>query len=160
MSIKKIERQGGNSGFRYVLNAALVSILGLFGISCEKIGDIINGGLVCMYGCPSSIFQVKGTIVDENDKPVKGIQVVGWHYAADTLHTDAEGIVLDEFQSSSRGLTYYIEDVDGEANGGKFAKDTVTDDEIHLKLIKSDSSNNPFGEKTFEATFKKSLKRE
>ena len=47
-------------------------VLGLLGFSCSD----INGETPDMYGTPITDYVVKGTVTDENQKPIKGIQVI------------------------------------------------------------------------------------
>jgi|GEM_PF-5026095 hypothetical protein len=163
MARRSFDGKARQSGFRYVLDAAVMAILGFFGISCSdgfRPFDLIDGGMRLMYGCPTSVYHVKGTVVDENDKPIKGIKIVGSQYAADTLYTDRNGSVKDEFNSLNGTLMYFVEDVDGPDNGGKFASDTIFREDFELKSLKTDYKKNSFGETTYEATFKKVLKKE
>ncbi|NLN99802.1 MAG: hypothetical protein GX125_06030 [Bacteroidales bacterium] len=113
-----------------VLFPALLAALGFS--SCDGAPWIMRAE----YGVPSCDFKFDITVVDEAGKAIKGIRVVpqgDFHiqkngtYVQDTLYTDAEGkagrsyehvLPMDEFKA-------LLEDVDGEANGGQFRKDSV-----------------------------------
>ena len=120
--------------------AALLAVLGF--ASCEKAIDVIDdGGGLCMYGQPHADFKAVGTVKDKSGKPIEGIRVAvqqhrhyensesviydqnDW-YDNDTLFTDVNGqyeLVRSVFDAPNR-VTVVFEDIDGEENGGEFAK--------------------------------------
>lgn len=77
-------------------NWFLISLLGLFGISCSMDKD--DDDLICMYGTPTALFTLKGKVVDTQNNPVQGAQIRitpeykehAW-MKADTVYTDNEG---------------------------------------------------------------------
>lgn len=79
------------------------------------------------YGTPVADYAVKGTVVDEDSKPISGIRVVrdnieGKSTDKDTTYTDANGkFSLDYMRTGGIGPDLKFEDIDGEANGGEFA---------------------------------------
>lgn len=110
--------------YNYISFAAMIlSLLG-FSTSCDKIGEVIGGGL-CMYGCPNADYEVSGAVSDEEGNPVEGIRVaIEWdrgdsYQQRDTLFTDEKGEYLMKMHQDAffQKVTAEFEDVDGEANG-------------------------------------------
>lgn len=151
--------------FFRMLFGGILSLLG-FG-SCDEIGR----EMVCMYGQPHADFTVKGTVTDEEGKPVEGIRTVidaylswtdgvGNHYReldyTDTLYTDSSGMVQRKtglFDKSS-DVTVTLTDVDGEKNGS-FEEKVM--EGLQMTQVKKgdDSWYNGAYELKFEATLKK-----
>lgn len=52
----------------------LFSLLG-FASACSDDDEQEQNGNLCMYGCPSVTFSVKGTVTDEAGRPIPGIRV-------------------------------------------------------------------------------------
>ena len=88
------------------------------------------------YGTPHSDFKEDITVTDENDRPVKGIQVVidrhpesKYRMYMDTLVTDASGkaqkVVSNDYEGVGPKVKVYFEDKDGELNGGSFIEDSM-----------------------------------
>ena len=90
----------------------------------------------CMYGTPNADWSVKGKVVDEQGKPVAGLQVVlGNQYEnseqviydqdywpLDTLKTGTDGIyAVDQSGFPLNYLRIDVHDIDGEAGGGEFS---------------------------------------
>ena len=61
-------------GWKYLLGGVL-ALLGFGGCNKEEIID--NGGsMLSMYGQPTAVFKMLGTVKNQSGKPVKGIRVV------------------------------------------------------------------------------------
>ena len=111
--------------------AMLLSLLGL-APACNIIAP-------CMYGSPNADWSVKGKVIDENGKPVGGLQVVidyndqeGW--PVDTLKTRSDGgYSLEDNGFPFHQLKVEVEDIDGEAGGGQFQKATLIVRDIQYK---------------------------
>lgn len=120
------------------LGPAVLAALGFTG--CEN--GIIPGGLVrCEYGTPSCSFKLELTVTDESGKALKDIRVIpaaGEYYGLDkngfnleqgkdTLITDVSGKASRTYSvmTAPYKLKVYFEDLDGESNGGTFARDSA-----------------------------------
>lgn len=125
------------------LFALLLAVLGLG--SCNTIEELnvfegIDLGARAMYGVPTAYWSVKGKVINEDEKPVAGLQVVigqrfydtagvkyDIHYKAiDTLMTGADGT----FSYTKHGfpvqnLQADIHDIDGALGGGEFEDTTI-----------------------------------
>ena len=88
------------------------------------------------YGVLHSDFKEDITVTDENDRALKGIQVVidrhpesKYRMYMDTLVTDASGkaqkVVSNDYEGVGPKVKVYFEDKDGELNGGSFANDSM-----------------------------------
>ncbi len=136
--------------------AMLLALLGLAG--CEGIGVEV------MYGSPTAHYSVKGTVTDENGNPIKDLEV--------RLHGVAEyegqGISvpnqLAPVRTDQKG-TYHLEmsygrifptvqvnvdDVDGSANGGEFASDSLRNSTY--AFVKDNEVNSPWHVGTADIT--------
>ena len=114
-------------------NAVLTALLTLLGYGCSSSSDDYSD--VEMYGTPRADFVVQGSVTDEAGKPVQGIKtslkrvIKELNNAAeglDSVQTDAAG----QYQLKYSGFTdnnfkLIVEDIDGDANGGTFAPDTL-----------------------------------
>jgi putative lipoprotein (rSAM/lipoprotein system) len=114
-------------------NAVLTALLTLLGYGCSSSSDDYSD--VEMYGTPHADFVVQGSVTDEAGKPVQGIKtslkrvIKELNNAAeglDSVQTDAAG----QYQLKYSGFTdnnfkLIVEDIDGDANGGTFAPDTL-----------------------------------
>ena len=96
-----------------------------------------------MYGTPESNYVFKGKVTTEDDKPVSDIKVsIEALYDNDYVflkkgYTNQDGSYrLDELYTSGAKLALIFDDVDGSANGGEFASDTVMISKEELKKIK------------------------
>ena len=82
------------------------------------------------YGTPTVDYQVKGFVTDLLGTPIQGIKVRAPYSYIDgsegqNVLTDENGrFELDEFHSMLYGKLY-VEDIDGEDNGGEFQSDTI-----------------------------------
>ena len=115
----------------------LGSVLALLGFgSCNK-ENIIDNGLA-MYGQPTALYRVIGTVKNASKKPVQGIRVViaPSHYSQednDTLYTDASGrFEKDQLKytwpDEMKNVTVRFEDVDGAENGSYRTKELKRSD--------------------------------
>ena len=111
-------------------------LLALLGVGCEKIEEI--GIVEVMYGSPSAHFSVKGKVTDESGNPIQNIQVnlygvtsfQGQDYAVPKNHqpvkTDTKGTYLVEMNDIPyTTIQVNAKDIDGAANGGEFASDSL-----------------------------------
>ena len=147
------------------LKAILGGLLSLLGFSSC---DIVGG--MAMYGQPHADFTVKGTVSDEDGKPIEGIKTVvdsyyewsddaGYYYSqldyTDTLYTDAQGKILLTGSVFDKGkVVVTLTDVDGEENGGHF-DELVLDD---LKVEKTEKGEGWYNG-AYEAEFKATMIR-
>ena len=95
------------------------------------------------YGTPNCDFKVDVTVVDEKGQPLEGIKVIpagienmrsgrtlqdcAMLMGKDTLTTDSKGKATHTYNifSSPEKFKIYFEDLDGDQNGGSFAKDSA-----------------------------------
>ena len=104
-------------------NAVLSTLLTMLGFgACSD--------SVVEYGTPNADFQIKGQVTYEGGIPIPGIRVRAPYSYIDgsegqNVLTDENGrFELDEFHSMLYGKLY-VEDIDGEDNGGEFQSDTI-----------------------------------
>lgn len=100
-------------------NKLIWMLLSLLGFASACSDDEENNENLCMYGCPSVSFNVKGTVTNEAGQPIPGIRV-GIKDTYPTVLTDDKG----EFAFTKATLVYIPEpavmqftDVDGADNG-------------------------------------------
>ncbi len=151
-------------GWKYLLGGVL-ALLG-FG-SCNKEGIIDNGGnMLVMYGQPTAVFKMHGTVKNQSGKPVKGIRVViephnnPWEY--DTLYTDASGrFEKDRLKHSwpdeLKNVTVRFEDVDGAENGSYRMKELKRSD---IQVKQTDKGKGAWFEGSFTVTADAVLEKE
>lgn len=137
--------------FYHWYNAVLTALLSVLGYGCSSSDD---DSLICEYGVPTADYVVKGIVTDEQGTPIEGIKVstkhvsrdleaMGIHeaYTIDSLQTDAAG----RYTLTNGAYYYYndfklfVEDIDGEANGGTFKSDTIDVDFQKAVQIKEGS---------------------
>ena len=143
-------------------NAILTALLSVLGYGCSSEEPMDMYGTIVEYGCPHADYVVKGTITDEGGKPIKGIKVTapnGSSYDSQyqqIVQTDASGnFALKEF-SSMRGSYLFVEDIDGEDNGGDFKSDTIDVRELpHTQVEKGERWYNGKYEATATIKLKK-----
>jgi len=117
-----------------IANSSLSALLVLLGF--EACSGIESSGEE--YGTPTVDFHVVGQVTDAEGKPIEGIRVTtrGYYDFNDgtmeqTTYTDKEGrYAAKEVKSIGidPGMKVVFEDVDGEANGGLFAADSISSD--------------------------------
>ncbi len=129
-----------NNWYR-ALTAMLLTMLGFS--SCGGNGQNGDDGIECLYGTPTSTFQVKGNVTDEEGTPIQGIKakvevgIGGLGKGNIVAETDSKGnYVLDNAMigtPTSSKMKVIFEDADGDANGGTFANDTVQGEDLTIK---------------------------
>lgn len=151
-----------------LLKSLLGSVLAFLGFnSC----DVVPGGMMCMYGQPHADFTIKGTVTDEEGKPIEGIKAVvdvyeNWTDGAgihrsqldytDTIYTDSQGKIRRStsiFDKAEVNIT--LSDVDGAENGSEFEGWSI--EGLEMKEVKEgdDSWYNGAYELDFSTTLKK-----
>lgn len=131
--------------FLHWYNALAATLLSLLGFSS------CGGDEPCLYGTPTSSFHAKGNVTAEDGTPIQGIKAVvvddyghDRAYRMDSAYTDSKGNYVTEEKSldgtiawihKEKRLKVILEDVDGEANGGEFATDTIKSENITVKQV-------------------------
>lgn len=139
-----------------LLSGAL-AILGFAGCSNSNEPDDIP----CLYGSPTVDFRVIGKVTDQQGNPLENIQVIldgeqilnyvdeegnpctqrdsltGAAYP-DTVYTNKDGDFATHhaYGISTKGMTVTLRDIDGEANGGEFHQEILTESMFEKKEIK------------------------
>ncbi len=147
-----------------IANSSLSALLVLLGF--EACTGMENGGEE--YGTPTVDFHVVGQVTDAEGKPIEGIRVTtrGYYDFNDgtmeqTTYTDKEGRYATKEVKSigiDPGMKVVFEDVDGEANGGLFAADSVSSGAMAKEKVKKGDGNWYGGE--YELTANAKLKPE
>ena len=147
-----------------IANSSLSALLVLLGF--EACSGFENGGVE--YGTPTVDFHVVGQVTDAEGKPIEGIRVTtrGYYDFNDgtmeqTTYTDKEGRYATKEVKSigiDPGMKVVFEDVDGEANGGLFAADSISSDAMAKEKVKKGDGNWYGGE--YELTANAKLKPE
>ena len=147
-----------------IANSSLSALLVLLGF--EACTGMENGGEE--YGTPTVDFHVVGQVTDAEGKPIEGIRVTtrGYYDFNDgtmeqTTYTDKEGRYATKEVKSigiDPGMKVVFEDVDGEANGGLFAADSISSDAIAKEKVKKGDGN--WYEGGYELTANAKLKPE
>ncbi len=131
---------------KFSLLALLLSFLGLGG-GCEVIEPV-------MYGSPYANYSVKGTVTDENGNPIKDLEVrlygvttyEGKEYSIpnhlEPVKTDQQGTYYLEMSYGSYydKLQINVKDIDGAANGGEFASDSLRSGTLTFLKDKDDKN--------------------
>ena len=130
-----------------IANSSLSALLVLLGF--EACTGMENGGEE--YGTPTVDFHVVGQVTDAEGKPIEGIRVTtrGYYDFNDgtmeqTTYTDKEGRYATKEVKSigiDPGMKVVFEDVDGEANGGLFAADSISSDAMPKEKVKKGDGN-------------------
>jgi putative lipoprotein (rSAM/lipoprotein system) len=147
-----------------IANSSLSALLVLLGF--EACTGMENGGEE--YGTPTVDFHVVGQVTDAEGKPIEGIRVTtrGYYDFNDgtmeqTTYTDKEGRYATKEVKSigiDPGMKVVFEDVDGEANGGLFAADSVSSGAMAKEKVKKGDGN--WYEGGYELTANAKLKPE
>lgn len=155
--------------FKHWYNAITAVIVSLLGFSSCGENGILGGNMMCLYGTPTSQFKVKGKVTSEDGTPIQGIKTVlgeGYDniivYHKDSTFTDKDGNYSFEGEKmtgipSAKYMKITFEDVDGEANGGTFANDTIKKEEFVVKNTEKGDDDWDMG--TYEVTANKKLKK-
>lgn len=147
-----------------IANSSLSALLVLLGF--EACTGMENGGEE--YGTPTVDFHVVGQVTDAEGKPIEGIRVTtrGYYDFNDgtmeqTTYTDKEGRYATKEVKSigiDPGMKVVFEDVDGEANGGLFAADSISSGAMAKEKVKKGDGN--WYEGGYELTANAKLKPE
>jgi putative lipoprotein (rSAM/lipoprotein system) len=147
-----------------IANSSLSALLVLLGF--EACTGMENGGEE--YGTPTVDFHVVGQVTDAEGKPIEGIRVTtrGYYDFNDgtmeqTTYTDKEGRYATKEVKSigiDPGMKVVFEDVDGEANGGLFAADSISSNAMAKEKVKKGDGN--WYEGGYELTANAKLKPE
>ena len=138
------------------ISAALTSLLGLLGFS----GCVFR----VEYGTPHADYDVSIKVVDENGNPVPGIEVKDENHnvyspvEGEAVYTGADGVAT--FPRRTYMFfdgKYYLTDVDGKDNGGRFASDSVEHDDFIIEKIQKPKSGDHWYDGVYEATAVKKL---
>lgn len=141
--------------------SVLLSVLGFSSCSKEEMME--------EYGSPHADFIMQGTVTDEQGNEINGILVSAEDYQdiSDGRHwynlfskkTDYYGEYYLYFENvlGSKYTKLIVQDVDGEANGGEFASDTLDIDYESAEQIKKSDGN--WYEGTFRITQNIQLKK-
>ena len=100
------------------------------------------------YGTPSVDYIISGKVTDnKTQEPIAGMGVIYKSrtspHGNDTVKTDAEGSYQLNLQKvfPENEFSVYAEDLDGEANGGLFADDSVKIKTSEMNRVKKSNSN-------------------
>lgn len=118
----------GKSKFNFI-GLIMTKILVLLGFaSCSEFG-----GGVQEYGCPYVSLKAEGTVVNESNEPIKGIQVQVLP-SDSKFETDADGkyVLNTDVGMTPTSFDLVFTDVDGAENGGEFETKVVKYSDIDL----------------------------
>ncbi len=108
-------------------NAVLTALLAVLGYGCSKDEPMD------MYGTPTARYHLSGTVADETGKRIDGILISiekkNGNYWENFISKKSEYggsyHVYFETWPESSSTKIIIQDIDGDANGGEFANDTI-----------------------------------
>lgn len=130
------------------INWVIAGLLSLIGYSCSD--SALDNDLILMYGTPYGTFELKGKVVDRQNRPIPNIQIQvrdsvpsrGW-MKCDTVYSDSKGEINMEIRDFP-GLTYQVvvSDIDDDENGGHFASDTSFINSGQIKYVGGDGAWN------------------
>jgi putative lipoprotein (rSAM/lipoprotein system) len=152
-------------------NAVLTALLSMLGYGCSSDEPDMYGTPVAEYGVPYATYMVEGTVTDEANNPIQGIKtsIKGIFPNGDKVYVDAVDSVLSDasgkYQLRYRGMDrpdykLTVEDIDGEANGGKFASDTLLLKDLPKKQYAKAPKGDHWSSGSFELTAYVQLKPE
>ncbi len=122
---------------KHRLYRAVMSLLG-FAASCTPIMKPMYGPAPAEYGTPHTDLVVRGTVTDQDGKPIPGIQVKAFRAGVRMMaqETDASGKVEMGTEHYEYGYepNLAFEDIDGPENGS-FAPDTLFSKDLEAKQI-------------------------
>lgn len=151
------------------MTGVLLSLLGFSSCNKNEIDD--PGNNICLYGTPTTHYIIKGKVTDTNGKPINGVKVEANDTYDDRrrpltdepVYTDEKG----EYSANAWGISsdgqgnilleVTFEDVDGEANGGTFANDTVRGKDMTIEKVKN--GDGAWNRGTYEITANKTMKK-
>ena len=150
-------------------NAVLTALLSMLGFSCSLDEPDEYGSTPVEYGTPHADYILKGTVTDEAGTPIKGIKTslkeiskddTGTHvFGIDSIQTNESG----NYQLKNSGMPYdkriklFVEDIDGEANGGEFLNDTLDID--YGKAVEVEEGDHHWYDGKYEVTTDVRLKK-
>lgn len=129
--------------------AMLLALLGIGGCQSLALEEVEELTMVA-YGAPTACYSIKGKVTDEKGKALEGIEVrVKRRFHADgrdryfdilvPLASDANGKWSTEIRATPTDtLQIVFTDIDGAANGGEFAADSVR---VPVKIEKDPRKN-------------------
>lgn len=106
---------------------------------------------MCMYGCPYAAYDVDIKITDEDGKPIEGINALRYLGEPAIAVSDKNGKMKFTDENCSFNLCY-LQDVDGEANGGEFEDRIVNTDDVQTTQTKKGDKKNTWYQGRFDAT--------
>jgi len=151
------------------MTGVLLSLLGFSSCNKNEIDD--PGNNICLYGTPTTHYIIKGKVTDTDGKPINGVKVEANDTYDDRrrpltdepVYTDEKG----EYSANAWGISsdgqgnilleVTFEDVDGEANGGTFANDTVRGKDMTIEKVKD--GDGAWNRGTYEITANKTMKK-
>ena len=131
--------------------AMLLAVLGIGGCQAlEEVDEHVGRLTMLAYGSPTAHYSIKGKVTDEKGKALEGIQVsIKARYRGDNRSWYSD--ILAPISSDSDGkwaatplamptdtLQIVFTDIDGAANGGEFAADSVR---VPVKIEKDPKIN-------------------
>ena len=150
-------------------NAVLTALLSMLGFSCSLDEPDEYGSTPVEYGTPHADYILKGTVTDEAGTPIKGIKTslkeiskddTGTYvFGIDSIQTNESG----NYQLKNSGMPYdkriklFVEDIDGEANGGEFLNDTLDID--YGKAVEVEEGDHHWYDGKYEVTTDVRLKK-
>ena len=155
--------------FNHWYNAVLTALLSMLGFSCSLDEPDEYGSTPVEYGTPHADYILKGTVTDEAGTPIKGIKTslkeidkddTGTYvFGIDSIQTNESG----NYQLKNSGMPYdkriklFVEDIDGEANGGEFLNDTLDID--YGKAVEVEEGDHHWYDGKYEVTTDVRLKK-
>lgn len=115
---------------RFSIIALLLGLLG-FSASCKD-------SMVVEYGSPNADYKVKLTVTDQQNVPIKGIQIAlqnQYKFYGDSVQTNGIGManVSWKYWPKQDSVHFSIKDIDGAANG--LYKDTLVNEKTTFKKV-------------------------
>lgn len=158
--------------FYKVANLLLGSVVTMLGFdSCDNYNPF-GGDSPVEYGTPHATYRVVGNVTDENGKPIEDIKVKiiedysNWgdkEYERADGYTDGKG----RFKTNEATFSFLDEnhkvvfvDEDGDANGGKFAPDTLLLKDLPQKQYAKAPKDDHWSSGSFELTANVKLKKQ
>lgn len=156
-----------------VMNLLLGSVVTMLGFESCGEDSPFGGGDVVEYGVPHATYRVVGTVTDQNGKPIEGIKVKMiedyTYYGGGEVFERGKGLTDSKgsFTTEEAVLSFLNDedkvvfvDEDGEANGGKFASDTLLMKDLPKKQYAKAPKGDHWSSGSFELTANVQLKPE
>ena len=143
--------------FIHWYNAILTALLSMLGYGCSTTSNEPE-----MYGTPTADYIFKGRVTDEAGVPIQGIKTSLKQVFKSDNGTYVEGLdsmltgASGDYQLKYDGMIEHqskliVEDIDGEANGGKFLSHTI-DIDFKNNAIQIKNGDNSWYQGTYEIT--------